>query len=302
MLSSRLFWRFFSFFTLVMLLVAALSMRSEQSVLAKQDTRRIHAHLVALQAFSENLLEALYFDDLTEVAQALANNPHFADEVFIYDAWQQALFVEETAWARLRSRFFDVALPVLDAWVNNQENPVIQQNISHANPSLNQNTHFESWYGVNSISGDYYALLLTPRMHYAAWASPRLAGQLLRAVLLLLVVALLCFWLAYGLSRRIRWLQQASQQLAAGHYWRALPYLRAALGKRKRLFYRDELDALSEDFLALHQALLTHKKSQKQLLSDISHELRSPLARMQVMITMAEDNADNPANLEKRIQ
>ncbi len=51
---------------------------------------------------------------------------------------------------------------------------------------------------------------------------------------------------------------------------------------------RDELGVLAADFNHMGQRLQDLIKSQRQLLRDVSHELRSPLARLQVALALAE--------------
>ncbi|HHX35923.1 MAG TPA: HAMP domain-containing histidine kinase [Gammaproteobacteria bacterium] len=51
---------------------------------------------------------------------------------------------------------------------------------------------------------------------------------------------------------------------------------------------RDELGVLAADFNHMGQRLQGLIKSQRQLLRDVSHELRSPLARLQVALALAE--------------
>ncbi len=55
----------------------------------------------------------------------------------------------------------------------------------------------------------------------------------------------------------------------------------------------DETDDLARDFNHMARLLEERISAQKQLLSDVSHELRSPLARLQVALGLAEQN---PAN------
>jgi len=59
-----------------------------------------------------------------------------------------------------------------------------------------------------------------------------------------------------------------------------------AIGNRK-----DEISALGHDFDQMAIRLQSLVNNQKQLLSDISHELRSPLARMQLAVGLAQKKA-----------
>ncbi len=65
---------------------------------------------------------------------------------------------------------------------------------------------------------------------------------------------------------------------------------------------RDELGVLAADFNHMGQRLQGLIKSQRQLLRDVSHELRSPLARLQVALALAErGNQEQRAALWPRL-
>jgi two-component system sensor histidine kinase CpxA len=103
----------------------------------------------------------------------------------------------------------------------------------------------------------------------------------------MLAAALVSFMLARYLSSPIARLQRASRALAAG-----------ALDTRVgRPFNRrkDEVGTLARDFDTMAeriQALVTDKET---LLRDVSHELRSPLARIRVALALAQRRADDAA-------
>ena len=111
--------------------------------------------------------------------------------------------------------------------------------------------------------------------------------HLLAGALVSLIFAAL---LAAYVSRPIRRLRLALQAGASGQL---LPGLSAAMGQR-----RDELADLGRDFdhMALHLAQLM--EGQRRLLHDVSHELRSPLARLNAIIGLARQQ---PASLEENL-
>ena len=59
---------------------------------------------------------------------------------------------------------------------------------------------------------------------------------------------------------------------------------------------RDELAALGSDFDDMAERIGTLLENQRQLLSDISHELRSPLARLYVALGLARRQSDSSAS------
>ena len=98
-------------------------------------------------------------------------------------------------------------------------------------------------------------------------------------VMALLVSAIVCVLLARYLSAPIQLLRSATHSIAAGNLTVQVSKL---LGQR-----RDELGALAVDFDAMAVRLRTLLDSQQQLLRDVSHELRSPLARLQIALGIA---------------
>ncbi len=100
--------------------------------------------------------------------------------------------------------------------------------------------------------------------------------------------------LAWYLARPIKILRDGFKQVADG---RLETRLSAQMGQR-----RDELADLGRDFdktTARLQALIV---SQRQLLHDVSHELRSPLARIQAAIGLLDQSPERAHELAERIQ
>jgi two-component system OmpR family sensor kinase len=106
-----------------------------------------------------------------------------------------------------------------------------------------------------------------------------------------LVVAAL---LAHYCSRPIRTLHSAFRAAAAGN-------LRARVGTavEKR---HDELADLLREFDRMAEQLRALMASQRRLLHDVSHEVRSPLARMQAAIGLARQQPENVQDLICRIE
>lgn len=110
-----------------------------------------------------------------------------------------------------------------------------------------------------------------------------------------LVGAAFCYWLARYLTSPVAKLRAATQELARGNLSvRVTP----ALGSR-----RDELTYLGEDFDQMAEQIEALINSQRRLLGDISHELRSPLARLNVALELARQRAGaGAASALERIQ
>jgi two-component system, OmpR family, sensor histidine kinase CpxA len=105
-----------------------------------------------------------------------------------------------------------------------------------------------------------------------------IAAILLRLGVALLVSGFICYLLARYLTAPILRLRQASQMLATGDM-----STRAAQGMELR---QDELGDLIRDFNVMAGRIEELISRQRQLIYDISHELRSPLSRLTVALDL----------------
>ncbi|MFO7553547.1 MAG: ATP-binding protein [Haliea sp.] len=115
----------------------------------------------------------------------------------------------------------------------------------------------------------------------------------LRGALAVLVSGLLCYLLSRVLTRRLGGLRQAAGKLAAGD-------LSVRLAVREQ--GGDETDDLARDFNRMASQLQQRIDAQRRLLADVSHELRSPLARLRVALALAEQNPAAAAPQLQRIE
>lgn len=106
----------------------------------------------------------------------------------------------------------------------------------------------------------------------------------------LLLSGLVCLALARYLSAPIRRLRTATQGLAGGDL---KVRVGDVLGRR-----RDEMGGLGRDFDRMAGRLQNLIESQQDLLRDVSHELRSPLARLQAALGLARQRTDGRAATE----
>jgi len=115
--------------------------------------------------------------------------------------------------------------------------------------------------------------------------------------LLILVISsgLVCYFLAWYLTKPVIRLRAATRQLAAGD----LSARTGAPATRRR----DEISGLLRDFDAMAERLETLVNAQSRLLKDISHELRSPLARLNVALGLVRQRSGfESANMLDRIE
>jgi len=102
-----------------------------------------------------------------------------------------------------------------------------------------------------------------------------------------------CFLLARYLTAPVDRLRDATQRIAAGDLnVRVLPSLRGR---------KDDLGLLAADFDAMAERVRSLLESKHQLLRDVSHELRSPLARLQLALSLAQRGDSGAAENLARI-
>jgi two-component system sensor histidine kinase CpxA len=142
--------------------------------------------------------------------------------------------------------------------------------------------------------GITYTILLVPRRPslFGALALPGIPLAVL--AIALIVSALASWWLAQHLSAPIRRIQEGARSVATEQL-----DVRVSAGLDGR---RDELAVLARDFDAMADRLRATRAARTQLLRDISHELRSPLARMRVAIGIARQPASDPTRQLDRLE
>jgi two-component system, OmpR family, sensor histidine kinase CpxA len=133
---------------------------------------------------------------------------------------------------------------------------------------------------ASPISTPQGMFVLVAQVHpWQVFVNPALLGGMaLKFLIALLCTGFLCLILARHIASPIRMLQSAAARIADGDLSvRAMP----AIAPRN-----DEVAKLARDFDRMAERIqgLLHK--QKELLGDISHELRSPLTRLNVSLEL----------------
>jgi signal transduction histidine kinase len=140
--------------------------------------------------------------------------------------------------------------------------------------------------------GTAYTVLLVPRRPsiFGALSLPGISARILGIALV--VSAFASWWLAQHLSAPIRRMQEGARALAGESL-----DVRVSAGLEDR---KDELAVLARDFDAMADRLRANRGALTQLLRDISHELRSPLARMRLALGLArQPSADTVRQLDR---
>lgn len=136
---------------------------------------------------------------------------------------------------------------------------------------------------LQSAHGDQYVWVAEVPHHPPLLSS----DHILHLGAMLLIGGAFCYGLARYLTTPVTKLRRATNELASGNL---AVRVGPSLGKR-----RDELASLGSDFDLMAEQIESLLKAQRRLLGDISHELRSPLARLNVALELARQRAGSEA-------
>jgi len=142
--------------------------------------------------------------------------------------------------------------------------------------------------------GTTYTVLLVPRRPsiFGALSLPGISLMILAIALAVSAVA--SWWLARHLSAPIRRIQEGARALAGEDR-----EVRVSAGLEDR---KDEVAVLAREFDAMADRLRANRAAITRLLRDISHELRSPLARMRLAVGLARQPASDSARQLDRME
>jgi two-component system sensor histidine kinase CpxA len=130
--------------------------------------------------------------------------------------------------------------------------------------------------------GQYWFFFIVPRVRVGSWF------LLPEHVFVMAAGVLLCYWLALYLTSPVRKLEKAVERFGRGD-------LSARVGSNRS----DELGQLARTFDRMAGRIGTLLTAERRLLLDISHELRSPLARLGVAVELARSGDDAHSALNR---
>jgi two-component system, OmpR family, sensor histidine kinase CpxA len=149
-----------------------------------------------------------------------------------------------------------------------------------------------SSYKFTSLSGRPYVLLVRAPLQLGKFLDATAGGGLPFFAVVLIMVTLFCFWLTHHIVAPIQGIQSAARMVAAGDL-----SVRAPVEISER---HDELAALAADFDVMVERMSAFVRSHKDLLSTVSHELRSPLTRLIMSLTLLRQQS--PPESEELLQ
>ncbi|USQ12866.1 HAMP domain-containing protein [Legionella lytica] len=148
---------------------------------------------------------------------------------------------------------------------------------------------------ILSTSGKFYRLAAVSEKPLSHFVGIPWAGLAIRLILATFISGLICYLLSRYLTQPLRSLGMAAKSIAKGQ-------LNTRVGQLKG-HHKDEIAELSDEFDRMAEQLETLVNSKERLLQDISHELRSPLARLQIAIELGRNKTNQLAETEfKRME
>jgi signal transduction histidine kinase len=266
-----LFLKIFLSFWLAMVLVSAVliaSIISSQSQFRDMRAEEFDRTLMPLMAArAADILDDHGMGALADFLTSLQTTLH----------WQAYLFDDEG-----KEILSQPAPPEADAMAQSAlQSPSTEIMTSHG-------TKFAATRTTGSTGTHYVLVIGTHVESFADVLRAPLEIQIIRAALVLVIAGVICFWLARYITAPVLHLRAATHRLAMGNLSARVG---SADGNRN-----DELAELSRDFDHMAEQIESLINSQQRLLADISHELRSPLARLTVALGLTRLHANPESN------
>lgn len=143
---------------------------------------------------------------------------------------------------------------------------------------------------ILSTSGKFYRLAAVSEKPIYHFVGVPWAGLAIRLFLATFFSGLICYFLSRYLTQPLRSLGMAAKSIATGK-------LNTRVGRLKG-HHNDEIAQLSKEFDRMAEQLEAIVHSKERLLQDISHELRSSLARLQIAIELGRNKTHHLADSE----
>jgi two-component system sensor histidine kinase CpxA len=127
-----------------------------------------------------------------------------------------------------------------------------------------------------------YTLIVNAKMSFTPWIVLLFQG------LILLTVAVLCWPLAFHIGSPLRSLARVVERFGQGE-----------LTTRAQLTRKDEIGNLARSFDRMADRIETLLTAERRLLQDVSHELRSPLARLSFATELVATEPDRDKAIQR---
>jgi len=142
-------------------------------------------------------------------------------------------------------------------------------------------------FATASASGQRYRVLVAVHREQHTWYGDLLHFAFPQLLVAIAVGGLTTFVLVMIFTHPVIRLRKAARAMAQGNL-----STRVKEAEHGAILKDDEFDALAHDFNHMAERLEWLVNAQKLLLRDVSHELRSPLARLSVALELSREDAD----------
>ena len=328
-----LFWRLFLSLLLTILITSVLSIVVERWLAEKELTSRMDVQIDSLLIKREEMVAALRAGDVDSVRQMYRQDRQLMNQIRVYDEQGAIVFPryrdqDDRAQGQLQSgrRLMDRAIQPLqqipprpprvensvyglegrnaDNRLREHDNEIPKIEPSFWQKFLKSRTASSAAVAdidtrpeladmsVELPDGQSIIIQLRPHLRFSDVVEIQHGNFPIRLLLIVIFSVLVCIWLSRTLTQRIGRVQNTVHRMIDGNY-QANPEL-SKMGD-------DELGLLAKDVAHLSTRLVDSELARKQMLSDISHELRSPLARLDVATELTRDFAPNANRYLDRI-
>ncbi|WP_296403305.1 HAMP domain-containing sensor histidine kinase [Psychrobacter sp.] len=307
-----LFWRLFLSMLAILLLTSALSVGIERWINTKEISKRMEQQVARLLIIRQDVETALHNDDLEAVRKIYKDNKGLKPQIRIIDEQGTVILPkfdrfhpENDKNNRHRtqtpsefehpSKFDPIQAPQPSSWFDKDSSlvsPLSKQPSQQVSADISNYPELADT-KVVSDSSKTYIIQLQPKLSLHDLESLRRGHTLVRVLLILVFSILVCYWLSRALIERIHRVQKAVHLMSEGSF---------DAGETLKDLGNDELGLLAKDVSKLSTRLANSEMARKQMLSDISHELRSPLARLEVATELTRDFAPEAGDYLDRIE
>lgn len=337
----RLFWRLFLSLLFMILITSLISIVGERWLNEQELATRMDSQIEKLLSKREVLITALQAGDMTAVKRLYADDRRLMNQIRVYDEQGAIIYpryryregrqrgrddngLRDLSATNLvdnqrltgdnlhsnesdYSRFSDKAhanknpYDIYSLSNNEDHNPnakpsllndILQPMPPHKAIADVDNRPELAEVTVTLPNGETVIIQMRPHLLFKDVLELQRGHFTLRLALILLFSILVCYWLSRTMSKRILRVQHSIHRMLEGDY-QSNPDL-THLGS-------DEIGLLAKDVAQLSTRLAASELARKQMLSDISHELRSPLARLDVATELTRDFAPNASRYLDRI-
>ncbi|WP_242465332.1 sensor histidine kinase [Psychrobacter sp. M9-54-1] len=305
-----LFWRLFLSLLLTVLITSIISVMVERWLNCKELSARMDVQIDSLLLKRQEVVAALQAGDLLAVRQLYRQDRRLMSQIRIYDEQGAIIFPRYRYREERQTNGQEVARDLPSHPISGNRRAHHDKNDSaYEKPSFinailhpampNREVIFDpnnrpelADITVDLPDGQTAIIQLRPHLRFADVLALQRGNFTVRLLLIILFSVLVCFWLSRTLTQRIGRVQDTVHRMIDGDY-QANPQL-STLGS-------DELGLLAKDVALLSTRLAESELARKQMLSDISHELRSPLARLDVATELTRDFAPDASRYLDRI-